>query len=391
MKKVVVMLVLLGICGAMWAEEPADRREIRAVWFSSAWLRDWPEITDDTSREGTADRIFTMFPEDQLYHKGRMLEMIDSLKAVGCNTVIFQTVSFMDAMHRSSFLPWSRYLTGTEGMIPIYDPLRVAVERCHELGMDIHAWMNPYRVGFTSRTYAPNHPMWLHPEWLQEYNGSYYWNPGIPEVREFIAGLVKEVLENYDVDGVHIDDYFYPSGLQKDQGTWDDSAEYEMYGDTLSVDEWRYRNVDETIKLLYETVHATRPDALFGVSPAGRLVNTQLLYADPSRWIGYMDYIVPQIYWQIEHPLEDARFDKQIHEWPAVNVPGVPVIAGMAIYRYGEKTRVPKGAPAAIFDDAQYRRQMKLVRAEEGVYGQMWFSARGVLDHFDLIKSFYRE
>lgn len=353
-------------------------QEFRGAWLSTV-AHDWPKIDVNANLDDMEVKAQIMAGQEE--QKAVLISMLDSLKMVGCNAIFFQSVAYMDSMYPSEYLPWSRLLTGTEGQTPVYDPLEIVVNHCHELGMQIHLWMNPYRVGSKARNFADNHPMKAHPEWLQVYKGSYYWNPGNPEVRAFLGAIVREALTKYDLDGVHIDDYFYPSGLQKEAREWDDSREYAMYGDSLTIDEWRYRNVDATIETMYHAVHDTKPGAIFSVSPSGRLHNTDLLYADPRRWTGHLDLLIPQLYWQINHPMEDARFDKNCREWPEDNVSGVPVVIGMPIYRWGEKTG------KAVFNEKEYIDEVFLTRSQPGVYGQTWFAARHLLEHFDFIRT----
>ena len=294
--------------------------EFRAAWIATVAKIDWPrsKTAPDQERE--------------------LKELLEKISSAGCNAVMFQVVSNADALYPSKLLPWSAIPTGTQGLDPGFDPLGVAVETAHRLGMELHAWVNPLRIGSATAVRAENHPYRSHPDWWQEYNGNYFWDPGNPGLRTFLASIVEEIVTNYPVDGVHIDDYFYPSGLQTNSLTWYDSKEYSAYGAGKSLDEWREGNINKMVKAYHETVHRVRPEAVFGVSPAGRLELTRALYADPVQWIaeGSIDYLTPQIYW--DHIRNDfADFDTVLDSWLEVRK-NVPMMPGLAAYKCLQST-----------------------------------------------------
>ena len=321
--------------------------EYRACWVATVQSLDWPSSTSAAAQQT------------------QLKSMFESLKFVGMNAVIFQVVSNSDAMYKSAILPWAKQLTGTQGQGPGYDPLEFAVQTAHELGMELHAWINPLRIGSSSTQLCDTHPAVLHPERVQRYNGSLYWNPGRPDVIQYLADVATELVTNYDIDGLHIDDYFYPSGLKSDAKEWDDLKEYSAYGAGQSLDGWRYSNINTLVNALNESVKRVDPQVLFGVSPAGRIPNTQALYADPEQWIkgGYIDYLAPQIYWYTGHPTAD--FPTVAKTWVDIAA-DVPMIPGLAAYRLGE---------TGFTSISEFYNEVQTCRQYPQMKGNCWFRA----------------
>lgn len=322
--------------------------EYRACWVATVLRLDWPPSSNSIT-------------EQQDYLKS----IFESLKAVGMNTVIFQVVSNSDAMYKSEILPWSHLLTGVQGDNPGYDPLELAVKTAHNLGMELHAWINPLRIGDASAQRCSSHPALLHPELVQSYNGNLYWNPGCPEVIQYLADIATELVTNYDIDGLHIDDYFYPSGLKSDAKEWNDAKEYNTYGGGLTLENWRYSNINKLVSTLYESVKSIDDQVLFGVSPAGRIPLTQALYADPNQWVkgGYIDYLAPQIYWYTGHSVAD--FPTVAKSWVDIAA-DVPLIPGLAAYKFGEK---------GFNDMGEFYNQVLTCRQYPQMKGNCWFRA----------------
>lgn len=328
------------------------KHEFRFGWLTTVWGLDWPNGVKGAAEQQAA-----------------LVALIDNLKNVNINAIAFQAVSRSDAMYNSTILPWSSGLTGVQGENPGYDPLAVAIERARKNGMEIHAWINPLRIGSKTDVLAATHPAILHPELYLEYNGSRYWNPGRPEVQDYLARVVTELLTKYDLDGVHIDDYFYPSGLKSKPLEWDDSKDYAKYGSGLTLDAWREKNINDLVKGIYTAVKKVKPKALFGVSPAGIIANTRELYADPINWMkgNYIDYLAPQQYWQIGHATGD--FPTLLSFWTAYSN-GIPIMPGIAAYRYKEAT-----FPSLV----EYKKQMGFCRSTNGVTGQFWFRCNNII------------
>ena len=336
-------------------------REFRGVWIATVAGLDWPDVD-----------------QPPIVQQVQLLETMKAMREAGCNTVIFQAVSNMDAVYPSELLPWSAVLTGTEGVDPGYDPLDIAVKAAHECGMQIHAWINPLRVA--RRDDQPHdslHVSISHPDWVQNYRHKLYLDPGNPEVIDFLAMIAEEIVGKYDVDGLHIDDYFYPPGLADDGSgrEWKETF-YNGPDDKASLDEWRFGNIDKVVAALYESTHETRPGAVFGVSPSGRLVNTRHLYADPARWAkaGTVDYLAPQIYWATGRT-DEAEFGKVLDSWKYISR-GIPVYVGIAAYKHDDAYY--RGQDMPYMHLSEFGKEIDLCRAAKYVDGHIWFRAEHV-------------
>lgn len=288
------------------------KREMRSAWVATVWQLDWPK-TKITST-GNATQIAAQ--------KKEMTVLLDSLKANNMNAINFQVRDRCDAFYKSSYEPWSTDLVSTRGMDPGYDPLAFVVEECHKRGMECHAWVNPYRYesvtgqwGSTSGEYRGDHP-----DWVMDYNNASILNPGKEEVIQRIVDVCKEIISNYDVDGILYDDYFYLSGtpLSADADLY---AAYQTAGGTLSQADWRRDNVNRMIKGVYNMIQTVKPWVRFGISPAGVAGSSasvagkygltpcpagsdwqySSIYSDPLAWVSSrsLDFISPQIYWTI--------------------------------------------------------------------------------------------
>lgn len=329
--------------------------EFRAVWIATVKNIGFP-LTSGVTQQ-----------------KAEFVELIQDMKRLGFNAVVFQVNPMADAFWQSSLLPWSRYLTGTEGKDPGYDPLQFAIETAHAAGMELHAWFNPYRIGDTSLQRASSHPINSHSTWYQTYKNSNYWNPGLPAVRTFLGNVMKEVVMNYDVDGTHIDDYFYPSGLQSSTGTWNDTAQYNAYGNGMTLYNWRVDNVDKTVRLYQEVTHAAKQHVVFGAAPGGTESYAHSLYCYPTHWLsqGTVDYISPQIYW--DHKRTDsANFDKVLSMWLGYsrneNCPLMPGLAPYMVYDAGTSYYF-HGHPEEMLYQIEDLRS-------HGLIGCIWFRER---------------
>ena len=257
---------------------------------------------------------------------------LNELQKDGCNAIIFQVRPECDALYESDLEPWSYYLTGVQGEKPnpYWDPLQWMIDERHRRGMELHAWINPYRAKTKSpHQNAANHVIVRHPEWTFDYDGLTLLNPAYKECRDYICDVVKDIVERYDVDGLHIDDYFYPYPVVGVEIP--DEAQYRAAPNGMkNRDDWRRYNVNMFIQQVYETIHATKPWVKFGVSPFGiyrnqksdpngsktnGLQNYDQLYADVLLWDanGWMDYCVPQLYWEIGNKAAD--YDELIHWW----------------------------------------------------------------------------
>ena len=263
---------------------------------------------------------------------------------LGMNRVLVQVRPFADAIYPSELFPWSDLCTGTQGQDPGYDPLAILVEQAHSAGLAIEAWVNPYRVrlnaSYPAGELAADNPAVLHPDWAKEVNGGIYLDPANPDVQAYIADGVQEILDNYAVDGIHFDDYFYPTTEESF-----DEAEYAASGTDLSLADWRRENVNSLVSLVYRTVKESSPTAVFGISPQGNPDNNYNgQYSDVGLWMstpGYLDYVMPQIYWGFGYTLKSGSdrfaFENIVAEWAAMpRADSVALCAGLGAYRIGD-------------------------------------------------------
>lgn len=310
MKYLFFKRVLLAVW-AVWAvvafSDAQSKREFRGAWIQC--------VNGQFQGMGTAKM------QQTLTHQ------LDELQKDGVNAIIFQVRPECDALYASSLEPWSRFLTGVQGAAPepFWDPLQWMIDACHQRGMELHAWINPYRAKTKGTTsLAPDHVAIKHPERVFMYDGLFVLNPGLPENRRYICQVVDDIVSRYDIDGLHIDDYFYPYPVAGQ--TIADSREFGLYNNGYqNVGDWRRDNVNVFVKELGETIHARKPWVKFGVSPFGIYRNKKSdplngsetngtqnyddLYADVLMWVnnGWIDYCVPQIYWEIGNKAADYK------------------------------------------------------------------------------------
>lgn len=282
------------------AAHPATKREFRGAWIQTVFQEQY-------QRRSTLD------------NQKALKAMLDALKATGINAVIFQVRPSADAFFQSDIEPWSRHLTGCNGVAPKpqWDPLQFMIDECHARGMELHAWLNPYRITASPNEKLPdNHFTKKHPERYVTFNRRLYFNPAIEANRRHIVEVVTDIVTRYDVDGIHFDDYFYPypNGAEK----FADAKEYRASGTKLSVGDWRRQNVDKLIEQVHQAIRSVKPWVRFGISPFGiwrnktsdkrgsdtsGLQNFDDLYADVPSWAekGWIDYQIPQLYWELNH------------------------------------------------------------------------------------------
>lgn len=285
----------------LWGDENVRKAEMRGVWIATVAGIDWPLTRDNTYQQ-----------------KQDLINILDSLKACNINTVAFQVRPTADAFYQSALEPWSNYLTGKQGKAPspFYDPLDFIITEAHKRCMEVHVWMNPYRVinGGTVESLCQNHLYFERPELFAWYGGKLYFNPAYQDVRDYLTMIVMDIVLRYDLDAIHFDDYFYP---YKEKGEeFPDEKAYEELGVRFATkDEWRRNNVDLVIEQLQHTIKAARPWVQFGISPFGNNnTNYNELYADLTKWIknGWIDYVLPQLYWNIGHKTADYS---TLYDW----------------------------------------------------------------------------
>ncbi|WP_304455210.1 glycoside hydrolase family 10 protein [Nocardiopsis sp. YSL2] len=349
-------------------DQAPPKRQLRAEWIAGVYNIDWPSRAGLTAEQQRAE----------------LTELYDQARDDGLNAVFVQIRPTADAFWPSPHEPWSEWLTGEQGRDPGYDPLAFAVAEAHERNLEFHGWFNPYRVAMhddPSRL-AEDHPARLHPDWVFDYGGRLYYDPGVPEVRAFVVEAMMDAVENYDLDGVHFDDYFYPypvAGQEiPDQDTFD-----EYGGGSDDIGDWRRENVDRLVREMDEAVHDAKPHVKFGVSPFGIWRNAGSdpagsdtngfesydgIYADSRRWVaqGWVDYINPQVYWEIGLPVADY----------AVLVPWwEDVVADTDVQLYIGQAAYKAGNDGAWSDPAELARHLEFNRDHPGVDGDVYFSA----------------
>ena len=370
-----VILVLAMLIPAAYAAQPAQDG-MRGVWVSSVANIDYP------SQQGLS--------ADQL--KSEADTILNNIAAMGLNTVFLQVRPSADALYQSALFPWSRYVSGTAGQAPDgdFDVLAYWVEGAHSRGLQLHAWLNPYRITRDGKeeldSLPETSPAKQHPEWVVEYEGNYYFNPGLPAVQQLVVDGAAEIVRNYDVDGIHLDDYFYP-------GTdFNDATAYARYGDDFDdIGDWRRDNVNTLIASLDETVHAINPELSFGVSPAGIWDNKadnpkgsdtngrssyREIYCDSVEWVkrGTVDYICPQLYWSIGYEIAD--FEVLVDWWQdIVSTSDVALYIGIGAYRAAE------AEPGDVwYGTAELERQLDMLDNSIDIQGEVFFSYASLME-----------
>ena len=374
-KSLLCVFFLLLMAGGVFAQVQTGsaypKREFRAAWIQSV------------------NGQFRGMPTEKL--KQNLIGQLNSLQKAGINAIIFQVRPEADALYASRLEPWSRFLTGVQGKAPVpyWDPMQFMIDECHKRGMEFHAWINPYRTKTTLKSeLAPNHVYNIHPEWFVTYGDQLYFDPALPESRRHICMVVSDIVSRYDVDAIHMDDYFYPYPIKgKD---FPDDASFARFGGGFSnKGDWRRSNVNVLIKKLHETIREIKPWVKFGVSPFGiyrnessdplgsktkGLQNYDDLYADVLLWAreGWIDYNIPQIYWHIGHPVADYE---TLVKWWARNTENRPLFIGQSVMNTVQNAD-PKNPSIN-----QLPRKMALQRAYQTIGGSCQWPASAVVEN----------
>jgi uncharacterized lipoprotein YddW (UPF0748 family) len=360
-----VITVSLQLLPAIAADTP--HAEFRAVWVATVANIDWP------SKPGLSAET----------QKEELIDLLDRCKELNLNAVIFQVRPMCDALYESKLEPWSSYLTGTQGKSPGYDPLALAVSESHKRGLELHVWLNPYRAWHPTAKGEPadNHLVKTRPDLAKKYGRHYWLNPTNKEVQDHSLAVMLDVVKRYDIDGVHMDDYFYPYPEQDEQkreipfpddDTWE---EYRKSGGQLSRDDWRRDAVNQFVKQLYAEVHKAKPWVKVGISPFGiwrpgypdgiaGFDQYAKLYADAKLWLneGWVDYWTPQLYWAVD--AEKQSYPKLLDWWAQQNIKGRHLWPGNGAYRHPAEEII---------------RQVELTR-QAGAGGNVFFSYRSLTD-----------
>ncbi|MER7971210.1 family 10 glycosylhydrolase [Streptomyces sp. NPDC096080] len=349
--------------------------EMRGMWVATVANRDWPSRPGLTAGQQRAE----------------LLALLDTAVRDRLNTVIFQVRPTADALWPSPYEPWSQYLTGRQGEDPGWDPLGTAVAEAHARGLELHAWFNPYRIANHTDPgrLVASHPARRHPDWVVPYGGKLYYNPGLPEVRAFVQDAMTDAVRRYPVDAVHFDDYFYPYPVAGQ--TFDDDAAYDRHGAGFpNRAAWRRDNIDRLVRETAARVARIRPGTAFGVSPFAVWRNAATdprgsdtsagvqtyddLAADTRTWVekGWIDYVVPQIYWNIG--FQAADYAKLLEWWAGVaRGSKTRLYIGEALYKAGDPAQ-----PAAWQDPAELSRHLTLAKKYPQARGHVFFAAKDV-------------
>ncbi|MFN4147176.1 MAG: family 10 glycosylhydrolase [Runella sp.] len=382
---IVVILALIAACKSSKKPRTTPRdfgpmratRELRAVWIATVDNIDWPSRKNLT-------------PEEQ---RAEFINLLNAHQRTGINAVFVQVRAAGDAFYAKSPEPWSEWLTGKQGKAPepFYDPLEFMVEACHERGMEFHAWLNLNRtVHKASKSIADDNIGRKRPDWVFEYDGYQLFNFGLPEVRQFITDVTTNLVKNYDIDGIHFDDYFYPYTV-KGQTIKDDEA-FRKYGSRFkNKDDWRRNNIDVLIKQIGEAIAAEKSYVKFGVSPFGVWRNQKddptgsateggqtsydNLYADTKKWMkeGWIDYMLPQVYFT--QSFDKVPFNTLV-EWWTNHTYGRHLYIGHGAYRVGSQDR-----DKAWLNPSELPNQIRFIRGFPNVHGSVFFSSKSLINN----------
>jgi uncharacterized lipoprotein YddW (UPF0748 family) len=370
-RRLLPILLPLLMLQCVHVPPPLPEGEFRGLWVASVRNIDWP------SKAG--------LPVDE--QKRELVAILDRMSELGLNGMIFHVRPSGDALYPSQLEPWSEYLTGEMGRAPepFYDPLQFAIEEGHRRGIEVHAWLNPYRARRLSETTpaASTHITVANPELVRTY-GSFLWmDPGEPQVRERAVAVVRDIVRRYDVDGIHFDDYFYP--YPENGADFPDEETWKRYGNGLERDAWRRKNVDDLIEQVARAIDEEKPNVRFGISPFGiwrprnprsvrGLDSYSQIYADSRRWLreGWIDYFSPQLYWAQSAPQQ--RFSDLLRWWSRQNRHGKNMWPGLAAHRVGN-------GRANGFDANEIVSQIQRIRSTREANGWILFNAKTVMQN----------
>lgn len=347
------------------ADTPESDEEMRGVWVSYMEL----------SMENESSKTQKAFED-------KFTEIAQKCRESGFNTLIVQVRPFCDALYKSSYFPWSHILTGTQGENPPYDALQIMCDTCKENNLKIHAWINPYRVSSneTPKKLSDNNPYIKNSEIGIKTDNGIFLDPSNETAQQLISDGVKEIAENYDVDGIQFDDYFYPT---EDESF--DKKQYEAYiekygkENSMSLDNWRMQNVNTLICKVYRTIKSVDSSVEFGISPQGNIGNNDGLYADVKSWCtckGFADYICPQIYFSLENPA--LTFEDCLGSWTSLDFDeNVKLYVGLGGYKagngkYDEETW--------LLSDSILADEYDILRNNKFVRGFMFYSYNSLED-----------
>lgn len=379
----IILLFLLTLSYFISTAE-SPKREMRAVWVTTVANIDFPKRPNSSVNT----------------QKKEICDILDQHQADGINAIFFQVRPTADAFYLSELEPWSRYLNGTQGKAPepFYDPLTYIIEEAHLRNMELHAWINPFRVRLrSSDKLTSDHPYTKNPWWGWDYGGKTFFDPGIPDVREHSEKVVLDIVTRYDVDGIHFDDYFYPYRTNT-YSKLPDSKSFRQYGGKYHpdhVEDWRRNNINTFIANVSKSIKEVKPWVKFGISPFGIWKNSStpddelptkngtsnydILYADVIKWMkeGWIDYCAPQLYWAIG--FEQADYSKLLAWW-GNHTYGRNMYIGHSLYKINSASQ-----EEAWRSPAEIERQIKALRKTDNINGSVFYSSKHLIRRKDVV------
>lgn len=339
---------------------------------------------------------FAEMPKEKDAFISQVNRMFDDCVKWGMNSVIVQVRPDGDAMYPSAYFPWSKFSSGQQGKDPGYDPMALMIEAAHSRGLEFHAWINPYRVtGYLMswNELSADNPakQWLadkdktNDRWVLFLDKICYYNPSIPQVRQRIVNGVKEIVSNYNVDGIHFDDYFYPTLDNNDPNRWFDKPEHDAMAPDIDIVRWRRNNINELVREVYSTIKSIKPHVVFGISPAGNvdyLRSDNTSFVDIDTWMtqpGYIDYIMPQLYWGFERKdstgaLASYAYENNLKTWVDLKKKGnVELRIGYNVANAGTNVADGNSTSEWLRYDDILKRQIQMARATGEVTGFAFF------------------
>ncbi|ULQ56045.1 family 10 glycosylhydrolase [Flavihumibacter rivuli] len=372
MKKILIALAILN--GLAPAKGQEQQPEFRAAWIATVDNIDWPTKGNFDSEK----------------QKDEYIRMLDMHEKNGMNAVIVQVRPATDAFYPSQYEPWSEWLTGKQGRppVPYYDPLQFMINEARKRGMEFHAWLNPYRAVFNVNrsSISPTHITRLHPEWFLTYGDKRYFDPGNKAAQQYVVNVVRDLVQRYDLDAIHFDDYFYPYRIAGKE--FPDDKTFQQFGNGMNRDDWRRSNVDSIIVKLSRAIKEEKPYVKFGISPFGvwrnkdkdpegsetkaGQTNYDDLYADILLWLkqGWIDYVAPQLYWEFGH--KAAPFEVLL-DWWSKHSYGKHCYIGLGIYK--------AGTSAPWKDKSLLPKMIQAIRNTPNVQGAIYFSSKSFVSN----------
>ena len=389
MKKIIFFIVMCSICLTSISKAYISD-DMKGIWVATIYNLDYP-LSPTTDVNTLKSEIKTI---------------LNNISEMGYNAVFFQVRPSADSFYKSDIFPWSKYLTGQNGLAPLdgFDPLTFLVEEAHKKGIEVHAWINPYRITKKGdeeyASISSESPAKKHPEYVVKYSdGNYYFNPGIPEVRKMVVDGAVEIVKNYQIDGIHMDDYFYPGTSFNDTETYN-----KCENGFSNIEDWRRNNVDLLIREINEAVHKANKNVSFGISPFAIWMNSSSSslgsntngtesynshYADTRKWVqnSWIDYIAPQIYWEVGH--KSANYAELLSWWNNVaSGSRTKLYIGLADYK-----SVGVNSKSVWYRGKEIEKQLKLNDTHINVAGEIHYRYSSMLSDkyvWNIVKKYYK-